>query len=106
MKFAIIQTGGKQYKVAEGDKLAVEKLTGKPKQQVRFNSVMLYHDGKQMQVGKPYVKGASVSASIVGTAKDAKVRVVKFKSKVRYRKVRGHRQTKTTIKIEKISLLK
>ena len=104
MKFAIITTGGKQYQAAEGATLKLEKLTGKEGAAVTFHDVLLYSDGKKIEVGKPFLKGVSVKAKIVSHGRADKVNVVKFKSKVRYRRKRGHRQHFTAVKIEKIIL--
>lgn len=104
MKFAIIITGGKQYKVTEGATLRVEKLNAKPNAKVTFDKVMLVSDGHSNKLGNPFVKGASVTAAISGQSKAKKVMVVKFHNKVRYRRTRGHRQNYTTVKIDKITV--
>lgn len=106
MKFAIIAVGGKQRKVTEGKTLSVEKMDKKKDTKVTFKDVFLYHDGKTTQVGKPYCKGISVTGTVVDTGLSKKVTVVKFKSKVRYRRTRGHRQPYTKIKIDAISASK
>ncbi|MFC1627409.1 50S ribosomal protein L21 [Patescibacteria group bacterium] len=103
MKFAIIKTGGKQYKVSEGDTLDIEKLEGKAKGKVSFDQVLLVADDKTTKIGKPLVKGAKVTGTIVDQFKGEKVRIAKFKAKSRYRKTMGHRQQLTKVKINKIT---
>lgn len=103
MKFAIIKTGGKQYHVSEGATLACEKLDAKEGGAVRFDQVLLVSDGKTVQVGQPLVSGAAVTGKVLEQGKADKVMVVKFKSKVRYRRKVGHRQLFTKVKIEKIT---
>jgi len=109
MKFAVIQTGGKQYKVAEGDVLNVEKLPfdkaqGEPKgdDKIIFSKVLLIDNGKDTMIGAPYLDGAVVTASRVEDGRDKKITVIKYKNKIRYKKTQGHRQPFTKIKIEKI----
>ena len=99
--FAVIKTGGKQYKVTEGETLNVEKLaTGKDK--ITFEEILLISQDGKIQLGTPFVPGAKVAANVLGIVKDKKVKVVKFKSKSKYLKTKGHRQQKTRILIEKI----
>lgn len=101
--FAIIETGGKQYKVAEGDLLQVEKLAeAKAKGQVVFDKVLLVADGDKVQVGTPYLEGATVTASFESEGRSKKVVIVKYKAKVRHHKKAGHRQPFTKVKIAKI----
>ncbi|MFH1226005.1 MAG: 50S ribosomal protein L21, partial [bacterium] len=94
---AIIKTGGKQYKVKEGDILKVEKLnppaggSGEARTVV-FEDVLLLADDKEVKIGTPKVEGAQVKAEVVSEGKGKKIRVVKYKAKVRYHKVYGHRQ--------------
>lgn len=102
MKYAVIQTGGKQYKVVEGQTLSVEKLESNPADTYTFSEVLLVVDEDKKTVGTPTVASAKVSATVVGNKKTAKVRVAKFKAKAKYRRVKGHRQTVTQVKIEKI----
>lgn len=103
MKYAVITTGGKQYKVAEGDTIAVEKLNLKEGDKHTFESVLLIVDGDKRQVGTPTVKGATVAVSVIGEKKTPKIRVAKFKAKAKYRRVTGHRSVMTHVKIEKIA---
>ena len=102
-KIAVIKTGGKQYKVAEGDKIQVEKIEGKEGKKIDFKDVLLVADtkGTTIKIGDPYVSGAKVSGSIEKQYKDKKVTVIKYKSKIRYRRKLGHRQQKTLVKIDK-----
>ena len=100
--YAIIATGGKQYKVAEGDIINVEKLGVEAGQTVTFDEVLVVNNGS-VQVGNPTVFGASVSASVIGDVKGKKVIVYKYKRKTGYHKKNGHRQAYTKVKIEKIN---
>ena len=101
-KWAVIKTGGKQYKVAEGDLLNIEKLQSDRKDSIVLEEVLLISDANSLILGKPCIKNAKVRAKIVKNFRDKKVRVVKYKSKSRYLRTGGHRQTKTSILIEKI----
>jgi large subunit ribosomal protein L21 len=103
-KLAVIQTGGKQYRVMEGDVIKVEKLAHKDNSVV-FAEVLLVadEDGKNVQIGQPVVEGATVQATVVEEGRDKKVNVVKYKRKTRYRRKQGHRQAFTKVKIGKIS---
>ncbi|MFZ6035779.1 MAG: 50S ribosomal protein L21 [Patescibacteria group bacterium] len=103
MKFAIIRTGGKQYPVHEGRQITIEKLPTAAGKSVTFSDVLLYADGKQTVLGTPKVAQASVTGTVVVQQRAPKVRVVKYKNKTRYRRVIGHRQYQTKVKIEKIS---
>ena len=100
--YAIIATGGKQYKVAEGDIINVEKLGVEANQTVTFDEVLVVNNGT-VQVGNPTVAGASVTATVVGEVKGKKVIVYKYKRKTGYHKKNGHRQSYTKVKIEKIN---
>ena len=101
MAFAVIKTGGKQYKVAQGDVLKVEKLTGD--ETVTFDQVLLLADGDKVSIGAPTVPGASVQATILENGKAKKKIVFRYKSKTRYKKKKGHRQAYTKVQITKIS---
>ena len=91
MEFAVIATGGKQYRVKKGQTLRVEKLDGKEGDVLTFDKVLLI-EGSDVKVGTPHVKGASVSAKLTKLGKAKKVVVIKYKAKSRYYKKRGHRQ--------------
>ena len=100
--YAIIATGGKQYKVEEGDVIKVEKLGVDAGQTVTFDQVLAVSNG-ELTVGCPTVAGATVTASVVKEGKSKKVIVYKYKSKTGYHKKNGHRQLYTQVKIEKIN---
>ena len=100
--YAIIATGGKQYKVSEGDVIRVEKLGKAEGDKVTFDQVLLV-GGDDVKVGDPTVSGASVDASVVKEARAKKVIVYKYKPKTGYHKKNGHRQSYTEVKIEKIN---
>lgn len=96
---AIIKTGGKQYKIEEGDKIKVEKLEGEEGNIISFDEVLFVGDEKDAKVGNPIVPGAKVEAKIIKTEKGAKVTGMKFKAKKRYKVKFGHRQTMTEVEI-------
>ncbi len=100
--FAVIETGGKQYKVQEGDVLAVEKLNQDEGQKVTFDRVLLIDEEGKTLIGTPHIKNALVKAEIIENFKDKKVIVFKKKRRKQYKKKRGHRQELTRIKIEQI----
>ena len=100
--YAIIATGGKQYKVAEGDVIRVEKLGVQAGAEVVFDQVLVV-SGDEVKVGDPTVAGATVTATAVGDGKSKKVIVYKYKRKTGYHKKNGHRQAYTKVKIEKIN---
>ena len=99
---AIIETGGKQYKVAEGDTLFIEKLPNEAGDTVTFDKVLAVIDGDKITVGTPVVEGAKVDASVVKNGKGKKILVFKYKPKKGYRKRQGHRQPYTKVTIGKI----
>ena len=101
---AIIETGGKQYKVAEGDTLFIEKLPNEAGDAVTFDKVLAVIDGDKITVGTPVVEGAKVDASVVKTGKGKKIMVFKYKPKKGYRKRQGHRQPYTKVTIGAISV--
>lgn len=98
-KFAIIETGGKQYRVSSGDKLKIEKIEGEAGFTASFDKVLLTVDGEKVQIGAPYVSGASVGAKIVRQMRDKKKIIFKYHNKTRFRKMKGHRQHMTEIEI-------
>lgn len=102
MKYAVVKIQGKQHLVTAGQKLIVDRLPGKAKDKVEFKEVLLTIDGDKVKVGQPLVKGSSVTVEIIAQVKGEKIRVSKFKAKSRYRRVRGHRQLETELKIVKI----
>lgn len=100
--YAIIATGGKQYKVSEGDVIKVEKLGKEAGETVTFDKVLLVNNG-DVVVGNPTVDNASVSATVVSEGRGKKIIVYKYKRKTGYHKKNGHRQSYTEVKIEKIN---
>ena len=104
MSYAVIQTGGKQYKVAEGDTLKVEKLTSEIGKSVNIDSVLSVIDGDKVTIGTPIVKGASVDATVVSHGRGDKVIIFKMNRRKHYRKTQGHRQSFTELKINKIAV--
>jgi large subunit ribosomal protein L21 len=103
MSYAIIQTGGKQYRVSEGDVLSVEKLAVDAGTETTFNDVLLVVDGDKVTLGTPLLSGASVKAEVVEQYKDDKVIAFKFKRRKGYHRTVGHRRQLTELKITKIS---
>ena len=101
--YAIIETGGKQYKVAEGDIITVEKLGVEADSKFTFDKVLAVSNGDSITVGTPVVAGASVEATVIGDGKAKKVIVYKYKPKKGFHKKNGHRQPFTKLKIEKIN---
>jgi len=101
---AIIETGGKQYKVTEGDTLFIEKLASEAGENVTFDKVLAVIDGDKITVGTPVVEGASVEGKIVKNGKGKKIRIFKYNAKKGYRKRQGHRQPYTKVEIGKISV--
>lgn len=100
--FAIIKTGGKQYKIQVGDVLSVEKIPAEAKQRVLFNQVLLIGDDQETLIGTPYLENAAVRAQVLENFKDEKVIVFKKKRRKQYRRTRGHRQQLTRLLVEKI----
>ena len=101
--YAIIESCGKQYKVAEGDVVFFEKLDAEEGKKVSFDKVVLVSDDKKVEVGAPYVKGVSVEGTVVANGKAKKVLVYKYKAKKNYRRTQGHRQPFTKVEITKIA---
>lgn len=101
---AVIETGGKQYLIRPGDTLKVEKLLAEPGKDVVFDKVLLIceEDGTKMKLGAPYIEGAAVSVSVEEQGRSKKIRVVKFKRKIRYKRVHGHRQAFTKVKVKEV----
>jgi large subunit ribosomal protein L21 len=101
--FAIIETGGKQYRVAEGDVIEVEKLAVPVGDTVTLDRVLMVGDDQQAEIGKPTVAGAAVRATVLGQDRGPKIIVFKYKPKIDYRRKNGHRQSITRLQIEQIT---
>ncbi|MCP4603088.1 MAG: 50S ribosomal protein L21 [Proteobacteria bacterium] len=101
--YAVIATGGKQYRVSEGDRLHVEKLLGDVGKKVVFDHVLMLGGQGEPKVGMPTIEGATVEAEIEAQDKEKKIIVVKFKRRKKYRRKQGHRQPYTALKITKIT---
>jgi large subunit ribosomal protein L21 len=99
--YAIIEAGAKQYKVSPGDIIDIELVEAKDS--ITFDKVLFVSDNDQVEIGMPYVKGASVRAKIIGNGKDDKVTIFKYKRKVNYHRTIGHRQPYTRVKIEEVN---
>lgn len=102
--YAIIQTGGKQYRVEEGKVITVEKLAQAADEAIEFADVLSVVDGDNIQFGAPFVKGATVKGKVLVQGRGKKIRVFKYKSKSNYRRRQGHRQPFTKVLIESIAL--
>lgn len=97
--FAVIKTGGKQYLVAKGQKLKIEKLETEAGKPVEFGEVLFLSDGKKTEIGTPFISGAIVKAKIAGQGRAKKQIVFRYHAKTRYRKKKGHRQPFTEVEI-------
>ncbi|NCN50921.1 MAG: 50S ribosomal protein L21 [Candidatus Pacebacteria bacterium] len=102
MSYAIVQISGKQYKVSEGDKITVARLEAEEGETVKITDVLLASNGTDVKIGEPLVAGAEVSIRITEHNRAPKIRVAKFKSKSKYRKVNGHKQLQTLVEVIKI----
>ena len=100
--YAVIETGGKQYRVQEGDVLNVEKLNAEAGEKIEFTKVLALSDDNGLTVGKPYIENAKVEAEVVANGKAQKVIIFKYKSKKDYRKKQEHRQPFTTVEIKSL----
>jgi len=101
--YAVIKTGGKQYRVTEGQTLKVEKLEVEEGASVEFDTVLMVADGDQIQIGAPYLEGAKVTATVKSQGRGPKIRIVKFRRRKHYHKTQGHRQSFTELRISGIS---
>ena len=101
--FAVIRTGGKQYKVAKDDVISVEKLAGEPGAAIEFGEVLMIGEGAEIVTGTPLLDGASVSAAIVGQSRAPKIIVFKKQRRKNYRRKKGHRQHQTVLRITAIA---
>lgn len=101
--YAIIATGGKQYRVSEGDQIRVETLPANAGDTVNFDQVLLVGEGENVKIGAPYVEGCKVTGEVVTHGRGKKVRIIKMRRRKHYRKQMGHRQNFTEIKINAIT---
>jgi large subunit ribosomal protein L21 len=101
--YAVVRTGGKQYRLGVGDSVKVEKLPDEVGNIVELSQILMVSDGSEVKVGTPLVTGASVKAEIVGHGRDKKIRVFKMKRRKQYRRTQGHRQAFTQLKITEIN---
>jgi len=102
--YAVVSTGGKQYRIQEGDILRVEKILGEVGTPITFENVLLYSDGEKMSIGQPVLENISVNGHIVEQGKAKKIIVFKYKRRKRFRRKQGHRQQFTAVKIDKIEV--
>ncbi len=100
--YAVIEKGGKQYKVKEGDVLILDKLNLEPGKEIVFDRVLLLNSGKEVRVGNPYIEGLKVKANVIGEEKAKKVMIYRPPSKKAIKKLKGHRQWYTKVKINEI----
>jgi large subunit ribosomal protein L21 len=103
MKYAIIQLQGKQFQVSEGDQITVDRLDKVEGDKFTVSDVLLVVDGDKRKIGQPIVKAAKVECELISNDKGKKIRVAKYKAKSRYRKVQGHRQLQSLVKILQIN---
>ncbi len=101
--YAVVTTGGKQYRVEAGSELIIERLAEEPGASITFDRVLLIGDGEAVTIGSPTVDGASVSGTVLAEELGPKLIIFKFKQKVKYRRTRGHRQHLTRVRIDEIS---
>lgn len=101
--YAVVRTGGKQYRLGVGDSVKVEKLPDEIGNIVELSQILMVSDGSEVKVGTPLVAGASVKAEIVGHGRDKKIRVFKMKRRKKYRRTQGHRQAFTQLKVTEIN---
>ncbi|HSH29302.1 MAG TPA: 50S ribosomal protein L21 [Thiohalobacter sp.] len=101
--YAVIQTGGKQYRVAPGDKLRIEKLKAAEGESVEFDRVLMVGDGDDVKIGAPYVAGGKVTATVKSQGRGKKVEIIKFRRRKHHMKRQGHRQAYTEVEITDVS---
>ena len=101
--YAVVRTGGKQYRLGVGDSVKVEKLSDEVGNIVELSQILMVSDGGEVKVGTPLVTGASVKAEIVGHGRNKKIRVFKMKRRKKYRRTQGHRQAFTQLKVTEIN---
>ncbi len=103
MNQAVIETGGKQYLVSPNDKVIIEKLEAEAGSTITFDKVLMVVGDNSVNVGKPYISGAKVTAKVLAQGRGEKLTVFKYRAKSRYRRKTGHRQSETTVQIESIA---
>ena len=104
--YAVIESGGKQHRVTEGEILRLEKLDAATGEQVRFDRILLVGEGDSVQVGTPYLEGGEVTAEVLGQGRGSKVTIIKFNRRKNYRRKQGHRQWFTEVRITGIQRAK
>ena len=101
--YAVVKTGGKQYRVAEGDTLKVEKLGVEEGETVELDKVLMVADGEEIKVGTPYIKGSKVTATVKSNGRGKKIKIIKFRRRKHHMKRQGHRQSYTELTITGIN---
>ena len=104
MEYAVVEIGGSQFRVQKGDIIEADFSLGKSRKSVKFDKVLMYHIGKKLEVGDPYVRGVSVSCEVIGEGKSRKVIVYKYKRRKSSKFKRGHRQRQITIRVKEIKV--
>jgi len=102
--YAVIKTGGKQYRVSSGEKLKIEQLAADVGSQITIDKVLMVADGDKVSIGKPLVKGATVQATVVNHGRGDKIRIFKMRRRKHFKKQQGHRQNFTEIQVDQISV--
>ena len=102
--YAVIATGGKQYRVQQGETVQVEKLEQEPGAKIEFTEVLLVADGEKVQIGAPHVAGAKVTAEVVDNGRGPKLIIYKYRRRKGYRRTKGHRSLLTRVRVESINL--
>jgi large subunit ribosomal protein L21 len=100
--YAVVESGGRQYKAIEGQAITVERLPYEAGEKIELDRVLLISDGKNIKIGQPVVAGASVKATVLGEEKGPKIRIFKMHPRKRYRRRKGHRQTYTRLRVDEI----
>jgi large subunit ribosomal protein L21 len=103
MTYAVIKTGGKQYRVSVGDKLKIEQIAADVDSEISLNEILMVGQGDQITVGSPFIQGASVSAKIISHGRGEKIRIFKLRRRKHYQKHQGHRQNYTEILIQSVN---
>ncbi|MFH4354602.1 MAG: 50S ribosomal protein L21 [Neisseriaceae bacterium] len=101
--YAVIKTGGKQYKVASGEKLKIEQIPAELDSQIVLDQVLMLIEGNKIRVGNPFIEGVSVKATVISQGRHAKVRIFKMRRRKHYQKRQGHRQNFTEIRVDSIA---